>query len=203
MAINQNKKTYIVFQGGHYKEEYACGYFFAPYLADSGMSIHHWGRLTELKPGDKVFHYNKGFIRAISTVTSTWFDWDRPMKNRNEEWEQNGRRVDCDPVFLDEPIKVSDYKEDIIKYRNEKYSAFNKNGEANQGYLYELEPELAAIFEKEAERSMEISIGDVLTNSKISKAFGVGNMGGMRKSNANNCLVIISDHTKGLYEDRC
>lgn len=58
MAINQNKKTYIVFQGGHYKEEYACGYLFAPYLADSGMSIHHWGRLTELKPGDKVFHYS-------------------------------------------------------------------------------------------------------------------------------------------------
>lgn len=24
----------------------------------------------------------------------------------------------------------------------------------------------------------------------------------MRKSNTHNCLVLISDHTKGLYEDR-
>ena len=27
-------------------------------------------------------------------------------------------------------------------------------------------------------------------------------MGGMRKSNSNNCLVLISDHTKDLYEDK-
>ncbi|MFA6984211.1 MAG: HNH endonuclease, partial [Sedimentibacter sp.] len=29
-----------------------------------------------------------------------------------------------------------------------------------------------------------------------------GNMGGMRRSKATNSLVIISDHTKGLYEDK-
>ena len=27
-------------------------------------------------------------------------------------------------------------------------------------------------------------------------------MGGMRKSNTTNTLVIVSDHTKGLYEER-
>lgn len=47
-----------------------------------------------------------------------------------------------------------------------------------------------------------IKIGDVVTNDEMRSAFGVGKMGGMRKSNTNNCLVIISDHTKGLYDDR-
>lgn len=47
-----------------------------------------------------------------------------------------------------------------------------------------------------------IKIGDVVTNADLASSFGVGNMGGMRRSRANNCLVIISDHTKGLYDDR-
>lgn len=46
------------------------------------------------------------------------------------------------------------------------------------------------------------SVGDILTNDQISTSFKVGNMGGMRKSNTYNCLVLISDNTKGLYADR-
>ena len=46
------------------------------------------------------------------------------------------------------------------------------------------------------------SVGDVVTNDVMREAFKIGNMGGMRKSNTHNCLVLISDHTKGLYEDK-
>lgn len=45
-------------------------------------------------------------------------------------------------------------------------------------------------------------IGEIITNQQLSKAFGVGNMGGMRRSLSNKVLVIISDHTKGFYEDK-
>ncbi len=46
------------------------------------------------------------------------------------------------------------------------------------------------------------NIGDVVSNDEMRTAYKVGNMGGMRKSNTYNCLVLISDHTKGLYEDK-
>lgn len=46
------------------------------------------------------------------------------------------------------------------------------------------------------------SIGQIVTNNEITKAFKVGNMGGMRRSKATESLVIISDHTKGLYDDK-
>ncbi len=42
-----------------------------------------------------------------------------------------------------------------------------------------------------------IKVGDIVTNEEMRSAFAVGNMGGMRKSNTHNCLVLISDHTKG------
>lgn len=44
--------------------------------------------------------------------------------------------------------------------------------------------------------------GDVLSNEKLMRAFGVGLQGGMRRSEENNLLVLISDPTKSLYDDR-
>jgi len=48
----------------------------------------------------------------------------------------------------------------------------------------------------------KFKIGQKVTNSEIISEFKCGNMGGMRRSKATNSLVIISDHTKGLYEDK-
>ncbi len=45
-------------------------------------------------------------------------------------------------------------------------------------------------------------IGEVVTNPQIVDTFKVGNMGGMRRSKTTNTLVIICDHTKGLYDDK-
>ena len=46
------------------------------------------------------------------------------------------------------------------------------------------------------------SIGQIVDNDELMSAYRVGNMGGMRRSKTFNCLVLISDHTKGLYEDK-
>ncbi len=48
----------------------------------------------------------------------------------------------------------------------------------------------------------KFKIGQIVTHSDIIAEFKCGNMGGMRRSKATNSLVIISDHTKGLYEDK-
>ncbi len=47
-----------------------------------------------------------------------------------------------------------------------------------------------------------ISIGDVITNGRLSDIFKCGNMGGMRRSRSTGTLVLISDKTKGLYHDQ-
>ncbi|MET0016468.1 HNH endonuclease [Oscillibacter sp.] len=45
-------------------------------------------------------------------------------------------------------------------------------------------------------------IGEIVTHDQLRAEFQCGNMGGMRRSHARGCLVIISDHTKGLYDDK-
>jgi len=49
---------------------------------------------------------------------------------------------------------------------------------------------------------LEFKIGETVTNAEIVARFKCGNMGGMRRSKSTNSLVIISDHTKGLYDDK-
>ena len=45
-------------------------------------------------------------------------------------------------------------------------------------------------------------VGAVISNKELSETFKVGNMGGMRRSKTTGTLVIISDHTKGFYDDK-
>lgn len=47
-----------------------------------------------------------------------------------------------------------------------------------------------------------LKIGQILKNNELVEIFKCGNMGGMRRSKATNTLVIVTDHTKGLYKDK-
>lgn len=48
----------------------------------------------------------------------------------------------------------------------------------------------------------EYEIGQVVSNAELVDRFTCGNMGGMRRSHRTNTLVIVSDYTKGLYQDK-
>lgn len=49
---------------------------------------------------------------------------------------------------------------------------------------------------------LNIKIGDILENKDIVAIFKCANMGGIRYSKSTNTLVLIFDHTKGVYSDR-
>ena len=48
----------------------------------------------------------------------------------------------------------------------------------------------------------DLTPGKKLSNDELSYLFKVGNSGGMRWSSSKQCLVLIADHTKSLYDDR-
>ncbi len=47
----------------------------------------------------------------------------------------------------------------------------------------------------------ELTQGQVVSNQELRRVFGCGPQGGMRRSHSTKTLVIVSDHTKGLYRD--
>jgi 5-methylcytosine-specific restriction enzyme A len=48
----------------------------------------------------------------------------------------------------------------------------------------------------------QLTQGQIISNNELMAIFKCSPQGGMRRSHRTNTLVIVSDHTKGLYEDR-
>lgn len=151
--------TYLVFQGDTYNEERTGQFIWAPKFTKDGRTIHHWERLTDLREGDVIFHCSDGYIQAVSRVKGVCEDSARPDSTTGDwtNWEKDGRRVDCDYHVLKTPLKHGSYKEKILEYCNVKYAPFDKDGNGNMGYLFDLNQNLAAFFIQEiAKKNPEV-----------------------------------------------
>ena len=142
---------YLVFQGGTYSEEFSGQFIWAPKYTKGGGTCHHWDRLMDVREGDVIFHCADGYIQAISRAKGACSDSARPDKTTGDwtMWEKDGRRVDCEYHQLKKPIKHGAYKDTIVQYCNVKYAPFDKDGNGNMGYLFDLNKDLAAFFMNE------------------------------------------------------
>lgn len=143
--------TYLVFQGDTYNEERTGQFIWAPKFTKDGRTMHHWDRLMDVREGDVIFHCSDGYIQAISRAKASFEESARPDLATGDwtNWEKDGRRVDCDYHVLKTPLKHGAYKEKILEYCNVKYAPFDKDGNGNMGYFYDLNQSLAAFFIQE------------------------------------------------------
>ena len=145
--IPGNRMIFYVFQGSTYDRESRGGYIWAPVSNKMGNTFHHWDRLLHVREGDLILHGYQGYVQAVSVARTSCYSCEQPDELRTEDlWYKEGRMVDCDYTFIRYPIKTADFKNDILRFCNVKYSPFNKNGDGNMGYLYEINSELARIF---------------------------------------------------------
>lgn len=139
--------TFFVFQNSTFDREAQGGYLWAPVTNKNGDTVHHWDRMMDVRKDDIILHGSNGFVQAISVARAACYDCPQPRELRTEDsWDLAGRRVDSDYIMLQHPIKTSDYIGDITRLCNTKYSPFNKYGTGNQGYLFEINREMAKIF---------------------------------------------------------
>lgn len=139
--------TFLVFQGGTFAKEYKGGYIWAPKFNQGGGTCHHWDKMLDVREGDIILHCADGFVEAISVAKGPCFDCESPDELTEEKlWAKNGRMIKCDYIKIPKPIRHSDYKDIILKYCGAKYSPFDKDGNGNMGYLFDLNRELAKFF---------------------------------------------------------
>ena len=144
--VDGKRMTFYVFQGASFEKEFRGGYIWAPVFNKEGSSPHHWTRLLDVRKGDIILHGYNGYVQAISVARDACYECNQPEDLVVEDlWEREGRRVDCDYFLLTNPVKTSDFRSDILRLCYVKYSPFDKNGNGNMGYLYEINRELARI----------------------------------------------------------
>ncbi len=157
--VAEQTLTYLVFQGDTYSEESTGQFIWAPKFTKDGRVMHHWDRLMDVREGDVIFHCSDGYIKAISKAKASFEESARPDSTTGDwtNWGKEGRRVDCDYHMLKTPLKHGAFKEKILKYCNVKYAPFDKDGNGNMGYLFDLNQDLAVFFIQEiAKKNPEV-----------------------------------------------
>lgn len=145
--VEGQNMTFLVFQGNTFDAEYRGGFIWAPKYNQGGHTCHHWDKLMDVRKDDLIIHCADGYIQAISVAKGGCYDAESPRELTEEQlWAKDGRMVDCEYIKISKPIRHSDYKETILKYCNVKYAPFDKDGNGNMGYLFDLNRELAKFF---------------------------------------------------------
>lgn len=143
--------TFLVFQGGTFAQELKSQSIWAPIYTAGGTTAFYWESLMNVREGDIILHCADGYIKAVSRAKGSYYDCNRPDYFFSEEITdpnlyRDGRKVDLEYTVINKPIKTRDYKEDILEYCNVKYAPFDKDGNGNMGYLYDLDSRLASVF---------------------------------------------------------
>jgi hypothetical protein len=129
--------SFIVMQGETYHEERNAGILWTPQIDKSGMVPHSWNRMQELRKGDHVFHYVKGEIVAISTISAGC------QKGRVPNGTGDAFLAKAQYLELDYPLPVREHFGEIQPLLPLKYSPFQEDASGNSGYLYPCNEELA------------------------------------------------------------
>ena len=136
-------QSFIVMQGRTYHEEKEVGIIWTPRKDRIGQEQHSWERVREVQAGDRILHYVKGDIVAISVATSDCMIADQPSSMRTQQEDnEEGYLVYLDYHELEIPLNVREHFTEIEPYLPIKYSPFQKDSNGNQGYLYPCNEEL-------------------------------------------------------------
>ena len=137
-------KSFVVMQGHTYQEEKELGFIWASKQDSSGMASHSWERVNEVNEGDRIFHYVKRNIIAVSVATTGCQIANRPSNIPNyKSWNDKGYLVELDYHELEVPVNIPSNFDDILPLLPIKYSPFQSNADGNQGYLYPCNEELS------------------------------------------------------------
>ena len=140
----ENLNSFIVMQGQSYQEDKELGIIWVPRQDKGGLVPHSWKRMTEVSKGDRVFHYIKGNIIAISIATEGCVSGKKPTLMENEvHRNEEGYLVKLEYHELDQPLNIREHFIGISPLLPVKYSPFNQDANGNQGYLYPCNEELA------------------------------------------------------------
>ncbi|WP_039042939.1 HNH endonuclease [Sporosarcina sp. ZBG7A] len=136
-------QSYIVMQGRTYHEEKELGILWSLQQDSAGNVQHFWERMKEVNEGDRIFHYVKGDIVAISIAKTGYREERKPTPihlpgNENDK----GYLVEADYYEFDKPLTIINVFDEILPLLPVKYSPFQENANGNQGYLYPCNDEL-------------------------------------------------------------
>lgn len=132
-----------------HRHEIGGGYLWSPKRKSDESRNQFYENMKAVAPGDLVFSYWEGAIRAYGTICSFGYDAPKPSEFglAGRSWGDVGYRVDVEYVRLEKPVAPRDHWSSIGHLLPEKYSPLNRvKGVGLQSvYLAWLPPELGQV----------------------------------------------------------
>lgn len=168
-----------------YTNEVEGGYIWSPKENSNGAKNQTYLNLTLTKPGDIVFSYAAGKIKAVGVVTANHREQTKPNEfgKSGDAWSNIGWAVPIDWEVLSYPVIPKNHMEQISPLLPQKNSPLQTNGNGNQScYLASIQDDLGlfltrlaqpnnldAIFSVEADINEveELKIVDAINDDNI------------------------------------
>lgn len=132
-----------------HRHEIAGGYLWSPKRRADSSRNQFYENMKEVAPGDRVFSYWNGAIRAYGVIRSFGYDAPKPDEfgPAGRNWSQIGYRVDVAFTVLPVPVAPRDHWRLVKPLLPDKYSPLNAaNGKGLQSvYLAALPQALATV----------------------------------------------------------
>lgn len=125
-----HRRYWWVNQKQTYRHEIRGGYLWSPKRNANGVRNQFYDNMKEVAPGDTVFSYWNGAIRAYGTIRSFGYDAPKPEEfgDAGRNWSKIGYRADVAYVELRQPVDPHrDAWARVQPLLPEKYSPLNRN----------------------------------------------------------------------------
>lgn len=184
-------KSYIVLQQSKYLIQKEKGILNCPQKDQWGNIPHYYSRMTNIKKGDCIFHYQNGHFVAIGIAQDSVFD----IYNSSDKTLTF--QIPVSYYELKNSLHVRTYWKDIIHLLPSEYSPFQINGHDNEGYLYPCNEGLSSyLLSKIAETNEDTNLFEVISNTeaKITSKMRIGHQ------TFKNKLLELWDHKCAICE---
>lgn len=112
----------------------------------NGAANHFFDTMTRVQPGDVIFSYVNGVIKALGVARSGHQTEPKPdFGSAGSNWSDQGWHVSVDYAEVQHPIRPRDFIDLIRPALPIKYSPLRASGDANQVYLAEVPPAMAEV----------------------------------------------------------
>lgn len=126
-------------QGQTHDHEVPGGYLWAPKLDKTGRHRLAYDLMEKLQPGDPVFSYFRGAIRAVGVVMNGAQSCPRPdFGLANRFWDSDGWLVDVEFEVLAKALDPKTMVDAYKLYGPSSHGPINAFGRVNMEYLYAL-----------------------------------------------------------------
>ena len=136
-------RYFIVFQGKTFNQEQKGGYLWAPKKSKDNEELFHWKNMTKVRSGDIIFSIANGKIFSVNEAKSDCVEKSKPTDENFNDWGDDGWYVKVDYNLMSHPIVAKEHFSEFRDMLPSRYAPFDKNGDGNQGYLFEIGSTLA------------------------------------------------------------